>query len=75
MFDVIKLITGLPPEVALALGVVLAINIYNAYRAQYREQMIMMLISQKIVNGRTKKPYISIEDWNALGLLGGKFLP
>lgn len=74
MFDVIKIITGLSPEVALAFGVVLGINIYNAYRAQYRSQMIMMMISTKVLNSR-KKPYITIEDWNALGLLNSKFLP
>jgi hypothetical protein len=76
MLELIKIISGLNPDVALLGGVLLAINIYNAYRSQYREQMIMTILSTEGVKGARGKAYIvPLEIWQKYGLLGPKVLP
>lgn len=76
MVEIIKIISGLNPDVALLGGLLLAVNIYNSYRAQYREQMIMTILSTEGVHcGRSKHYTIPLEIWQKYGLLGPKVLP
>lgn len=76
MLEIIKIISGLNPDLALLGGVLLVINIYNSYRAQYREQMIMTILSTEGVKcGRGKRYTVPLEVWQKYGLLNPKVLP